>query len=168
MKMLLILAALVPLWGQQTIRWAATTGDVALSGSAYSATMQQPASNGQSAYVDQILVYCSAACTVTQAANGAGATATAGTVTPILPTQLSLTVPVNFWTGSNVGAGSAQGGAVHIPAGSSVVLCLTRACGAPADVSLSPGPGIKSNYTVTIAAGVTGTVNITFYGRSVS
>lgn len=167
MKLLLVTLLLAPLgFGQQVQRWAATTGDVALSGAATAATIQQPATNQTQAAIDQIVIYCSVACVATQAANGTAATSTAGTVTPILPTQLSIAIPLTFWTASNVGAGTAQGGLTHIPAGGTVTLCLSPACGAPAQVTLGTG-GTGVNYTLSIAS-LTGTVNITFYGRTSS
>ena len=159
-----LLALSLSAFGQQTIRFAATTGDLSLS-AASTATLQQPATNASQVYIDQIVVYCSVACSVTQAANGAGATTTAGTVTPILPTVLNTTVPVNFFTTSNVGTGTAQGGAVHIPAGGTVVLCLSPSCGNPAQVVLGTG-GITANYSATIGS-ISGTANITFYGRAI-
>ena len=164
MKPIVLILAALPLFAQQQIRWAATTGDVVIS-AAYTATIQQPATNQSQVHLDQIVVYCSAACSVTQAANGSAATTTAGTVTPILPTGLAVPVPVNFFTASNVGAGTAQGGAVHIAAGAAVVLCFTASCGNPAEVILGSGQGAAANYSVTIGS-VSATVNITYYGRA--
>lgn len=165
MKRLILLALFsASLFAQQT-RFAATTGDVSLTSAATAATIQQPATNEQQVYIDQIVVYCSAACVASQAANGTAATTTAGTVTPILPTQLNLPVTATFWTASNVGMGTAQGGAVHIPAGGTVTFCLSPSCGNPAQVILGSGLGTKANYTLSIAS-VTATVNITFFGRS--
>jgi hypothetical protein len=108
---LLVLLAVVTM-AQPTVRWAATTGDVSIS-AAYTATVQL-ASGASQALVDQIVVYCSVACSVTQVANGTAATTTAGTVTPILPAPSVAAVPVAFFTASNVGAGTAQGGAVGV------------------------------------------------------
>lgn len=171
MKHLLLIAALAAsLSAQNTIRWMATTGDVSLSGAGTSATVQQPATatlSGGQGFIDQIVVYCSVACNVTLAANGTAATSTAGTFTPLLPTVLNTPVPLTFWTASNVGTGTAQGGIVHIPAGGTVTLCTSPSCGNPAQVSIGPGAGAASNYTVTISS-ITGTANITIYGRSIS
>jgi hypothetical protein len=150
-------------WSQPNVRWAATTGDLSLS-AASTATIQQPATNGVTAFIDQIVVYCSVACSVTQAANGSAATATAGTITPILPTPGNVPIPLTFWTGSNVGTGTAQGGITHVPAGDTVVLCLSPSCGNAQQVQLAT-IGSSSNYSVTIAS-ISGTANITFYGRS--
>src|ERR1035441_2940329 len=108
---LLVLLAVVTM-AQPTVRWAATTGDVSIS-AAYTATVQL-ASGASQALVDQIVVYCSVACSVTQVANGTAATTTAGTVTPILPAPSVAAVPVAFCTASNGGAGTAQGGAVGV------------------------------------------------------
>ena len=170
-RAILILFAAMPLFAQNTVRWRATTGDVSLSGSAYSATVQQPtvaSMSGSAAYLDQVQVYCSVACSVTQAVNGSAATSTAGTLQALLPTPLNAVVPLTFWTNSNVGAGTDQAGITHVPAGGTVILCLTASCGNPAQFIVGPGSGTASNYSVTIAAGVTGTINITVFGRTVS
>lgn len=169
MKRILLLAALLsaPAFSQQTIRWSATTGDVSLSSAGTTATIQQPATNASQEVLEQVVVYCSVACSVTQAASGTAATTTAGTVTPVLPNQLSVPVPVNFFTASNVGAGTAQGGAVHIPAGGTVVLCMNTACGNSQNVTLGTSGGTGTNYSVSVSS-ITGTANITFYGRAVS
>ena len=169
MKTLILLAALAAqLSAQNVVRWVATTGDVVLSPGATAATVQQVAvaSGASLAYVDQIVVYCGVSCAVTLAANGTAATSTAGTVTPLLPSQFSVPIPLTFWTASNVGAGTAQGGIIHVPAGGTVTLCLSQACGASGQVSLGPGGGTGSNFTVAIAS-ITGTANITVYGRSI-
>lgn len=167
LKLFLMAAlAVFPIHAQQVTRWVATTGDVSLSGAATAATIQQPAvADGSQVYLDQIVVYCSVACNVTLAANGAAATATAGTIRPLLPNVLNSPITQTFWTASNVGAGTAQGGITHIPAGATVVLCLSPSCGNPAQVILGPGGGTASNYTVTVAS-ITGTANITMFGRS--
>ena len=163
MKRLLIsLVLAIPLLAQQTTRWAATTGQVTVTTS-YTATVQQPTSNTQAVLLDQIMVYCSAACTVSQAANGAAATATAGTVTPILPAPLNTPMPFTFWTASNVGAGTVQGGTINVAAGAYVMICLTQTCGATGQVQLG-NSGAASNYSATITM-PSGTGNITFYGR---
>ena len=163
-----IIASLLLIAGlsaQNMVRWAATTGDLSLSG-ASTATIQQPATNAVTVLVDQIVVYCSVNCAVTQAANGTGATGTAGIVTPILPSQLNASPNVTFWTSSNVGTGTAQGGIVHIPAGSTVTLCLSPNCGASTgQVTLGSGGGTGSNYSLIIGS-ISGTANITFYGRT--
>ncbi len=154
-------------FAQQVLRWSATTGDVSLSGATTAATVQQPATNASQVYLDQIVVRCSVTCVITQKANGTAATTTAGTVRPILPTQLNTTIPVNFFTASNVGAGTQQGGTFTLESAGTVVLCLTTSCGNPADVIMGTGGGTAVNYTVSIGS-ITGTVNITFYGRASS
>jgi hypothetical protein len=161
---LAVALALVCLAPAQT-RYSATTGDVVLNPGATTATVQQPASNGSDVVIDQIMVYCSVACSITQAANGAAATTTAGTVTPLLPAPANTPATVKLFTASNVGAGTAQGGITHIPAGGTVVLCLSRSCGNSADVVIGRGSGTASNYSVTVAS-ITGTANITFYLRT--
>lgn len=168
-RILLILAALAAqLSAQQTVRWAATTGDVVLSGAATAATVQQVAttSGANAAMVDQIVIYCSVSCNATLAVNGAAATTTAGTLTPIAPLPANAVIPLTFWTASNVGAGTAQGGIVHIPAGATITLCLSPSCGAAGQVVLGAGGGTGANLTVSIAS-ITGTANITVYGRSI-
>lgn len=158
------LAAPVAL-AQNTVRWFATTGKVSLTSAATAATIQQPSNGGSTASIDQIVVYCSAACEVSLEANGAAATATPGTIQPLLPSQLNAVIPQTFWTASNVGSGTSQGGLIEIPAGSTVPLCLSPSCGAAGQVSIGPGLGSASNYTVRIAS-VTATVIIAFFGRS--
>ena len=146
-RLIFILALTAPLFAQTTTRWRATTGDVSLSGSAYSATVQQPtvaSMSGSAAYLDQVQVYCSVACSVTQAVNGSAATSTAGTLQALLPTPLNAVVPLTFWTNSNVGAGTDQAGITHVPAGGTVILCLTASCGNPAQFIVGPGSGTAS------------------------
>lgn len=164
MKKLLALLSLsiVPLAAQS--RWAATTGDATVSGTAYAATIQQPASNQAQVALDQIVIYCSVACVATQAVNGTAATTTAGTILPILPSTPNTPINLNFFTASNVGAGTTQGGLLHIVAGSTVTVCFSPSCGNPTQVML-PSAGTLSNYSVSLAS-FTGTANITFYGRS--
>lgn len=162
----LALGLAAALHAQNTVRWSATTGDVVLSAAATAATIQQPATNGNQAYIDQVIVYCSVACNVTLAANGTAATATAGTIQPLLPNQLNAVIPQTFWTASNVGTGTAQSGITHVPAGATVTLCFSPLCGASGQVILGIGAGTAQNFTVSIAS-ITGTANITFLGRSV-
>lgn len=163
MRKLILFLFCLPLFAQQT-RWSATTGNVSQSGATYAATIQQPSDNQSQVYLDQIVVYCSVACTVTQSANGTPATATAGTIVPLLPNQSNAPISATFWTASNVGSGTQQGGILNLAAGATVVLCLSPSCNNPAQIILSTN-GTKSNYSVTISA-ITGTSNITFYGRS--
>jgi hypothetical protein len=146
-------------------RWLATTGDVSLSGVGTTATIQQPATNGADIAIDQIVVYCSSLCVASQAANGSAATSTTGTVIPILPNPLSAASSANFFTASNVGAGTAQGSIQRIPAGATYVWCLSRSCGASSDMVIGRGGGTASNYSVSIGS-FTGVANVTFYLRS--
>lgn len=164
MKYLLFLLAF-PLCAQNApTRWFATTGNVSQTGATYTATVQQPATQQTQVYLDQIVVYCSVACTVTQSTMGAAATNTAGSVVPLLPSGPTPVPTVTFFTASNVGAGTQQGGIVNLGAGSTVTLCLSTSCGNPGQIQLPTG-GTASNYSVQINA-ITGTSNITFYGRS--
>jgi hypothetical protein len=165
MRRLLIFMALAMLApAQNYVRWSATTGDISLSAAGTTATVQQPSSGDGEVTIDLVTVYCSVACNVTQAANGTGATTTAGTVQAILPTQLNLPSPVNFFTASNVGTGTAQGGTVRVLAGVQQNICLSSFCGASGNVQL-PRTGINSNWSITISA-ITGTANITYYLRT--
>jgi hypothetical protein len=149
----------------QPLNWRATTTDVSLTG-AYAATIQQQASSGGQILIDQIMVYCSVACSVSQVANAAAATATAGTVTAVLPTPIGAApiTAVSFFVASNASGGTDQAGIVHVPAGSTVVLCLSPTCGNGHQVALGAGGGTAANYSVSIAS-ITGNANITFFGR---
>jgi len=154
-RFLLSLALALGLQAQNAPTYfTATTGDVSLSSAGTTATIQAAATNPEQTQLLQALVYCSVACSITQAQNGAAATATAGTITAIIPTQ---NIPFNttFWTASNVGSGTAIGGIVHLTAAGSVLLDLTN-------VKLGAG-GTSNNYSITIGA-ITGTANITFKG----
>lgn len=165
MKKLILLAALAAtLIGQGTqTRWSATTGQVTQTGASYTATIQQPTGSRSEIYLDQIVVYCSVACLVTQSAFGTAATTTVTGVQALLPTQPSYPVPVAFFTNSNVGAGTQQGGSFNMLAGQTQPFCLGTACGNPGQVIIPTSAG--ANYSVTVNA-ITGTSNITFFGRS--
>jgi hypothetical protein len=159
----ILLACLcTPLFGQ--IRWSATSGDVSLVTSAYAVTVQQPATGQQQVQLEYAIVYCSISCTVTQSAMGTAATATAGTINPIIPSTSSASVTATFWTASNVGTGTQQGGAFHLQGPGTQTFCLNTSCGAIKSVAL-PTTGTGSNYSVSIAS-LTGTVNITLVGES--
>jgi hypothetical protein len=146
----------------QPTRWSATSGDVALVSSGYTATIQQPASGQQQVQLEYAIVYCSTSCNVAQAAMGTAATATAGTINPIIPSASSVTA--TFWTASNVGMGTQQGGTFHLQGPGTQTFCLNTSCGATKSVTL-PITGTGSNYSVSIVS-LTGTVNITFVGLS--
>lgn len=157
---LLILAflAAASLFGQaQQVRWSATTGVVAQSGAAYTATIQQPATNQSPIYLDQVIVYCSVACVVTQTAFGSGATTTVGTIQPLMPSPPNTQISAKFFTASNVGTGTQQGGPFTMLAGQNQ----------PFDLSaiIIPTGGINANYSFTVNA-ITGNSSITFYGHS--
>jgi hypothetical protein len=165
-RILLTLALLASsLSAQDALRWYTTGGDQVLTAQTTALTVQQPATNGIQAAVDQVVVYCSVACNVTININGTAATTTAGTITPLLPTPLNAAVPLNSFTSSNVGAGTQQGPILHVAAGATVTLCFTQACGSPNQFVLPPGAGTSSNFTVNISS-ITGTANIAIYGRS--
>lgn len=131
-------------------RYSATTGDVSLSGSATTLTIQQPATGAKQVALETATVYCSVACNVTQAQNGAAATATAATLTPI--TSTGQAPSATAWTASNVGSGTAVGPILHLAAGATVVIDLSR-------VTMGTG-GTGTNYSVTVSS-ITGTANIT-------
>lgn len=169
MKRLILLALSLPLLAQTPgggtfVRWSATTGNVSLSGAGTTATIQQPATNADQVELEQIIVYCSVSCTITQSANGAAATSTAGTITPILPSPLNSVVTATFWTSSNVGNGTLQGGSFNMPSAGTQAFCLNTACNSTHTVTLGTG-GKGNNYSVSISS-ITGTANITFYGAS--
>lgn len=155
MKTLLCLALSVSAWGQ-VVRFSATTGDTVLSAAGTKFTIQQPASNAKQVNLEAVTVYCSVACDFTQAVNGTAATTTAGTVTSLLP-YIGKTMNVTAFTASNVGAGTASGGIVHIAGGA----------GTERTIDLSKisfgATGTSTNYTFVISS-ITGTVNITVVG----
>lgn len=145
--------AVAPAVAQQN-RYSATTGDVVLSGAATTLTIQRPAvAAGRTINLETFQVYCSVACSVTQAYNGSAATATAATRTPIPP---NTTVPATAtaWSASNVGAGTAVGGTIHLLAGATVLILVPQV--------IVNGAGTAGNYSVTVGA-ITGTANITAY-----
>lgn len=172
MKSILLLASLLTflpqMRAQQTVGWSATSGDVSLSGAATAVTVQAPATNPSTTYIDSVVVYCSVACSVTQSVNGAAATTTAGSFKVLSPGPINFTVPLSFFTASNLGAGAvAQGGITHVPAGGTVVLCFTQSCGNPQQFQMTKGSGTADNFTVSVAS-ITGTANITIFGRVVN
>lgn len=159
MKRLIILSAIaaflhITAAHAQTNRFSATTGDVSLSAAATTLTVQLPAAGpagNPSVTLESFIVYCTVACSVTQAYNGAAATATAVTVSPI-PPNTTLGAAATAWKASNVGSGTAVGGIIHVPAGGTITISL-------AQVTLA-GAGNGANYSVTVGA-ITGTANIT-------
>lgn len=131
-------------------RYTATTGDVTLSGAGTKLTVQQPAASSQTLQLENAVVYCSVACDVDQSRGGTAATATAGTVRTISGSSATATA----WTASNVGTGTPTAGTIHIPAGATVVLDLSK-------ITIPKG-GTAANYTV-IVGSITGNANITLY-----
>lgn len=153
-KALVILTLTAGACSAQSIRWVGTTGDVSLSSSAMTATIQQVISTPKTISFETATVYCSVACDVAQAQNGTGATATTGTLIGITN---SVGSPVTtFWTASNVGAGTALGPLLHVPAGGTIVIDLSK-------VSITAAASINLNYSITVQS-ITGTANITIIG----
>jgi hypothetical protein len=156
MKRLMIWAALAALpLAAQTARFTATTGDAVLSAAATALTVQKPASdgvtNGRDVTLESAFVYCSVACNVTQSYNGTAATATAGTVARLPPVG-GAAATATAWTASNVGVGTSVGGIIHVGAGQTVVIDLSK-------LTLN-GAGTGANYTVSVGT-MSGTANIT-------
>lgn len=146
---LLVLAS-SPGWGQ-LIRWSADSGTVT---NTTTVTLQQPSSNAKIVTGETVTIYCSAACTISQAQNGAGATTTAGTLTPI--TNSTGSPVTKFFTASNVGAGTAIGPSlINLAAGQTQTLDISK-------VSLPKTSSININYSITVT--VTGTCIITIIG----
>lgn len=136
----------------QVNRYSATTGDVALVAAGTKFTIQQPATNAKIVTLEAAVIYCSVACDLTQAQNGTAASTTAGTVNPLLP--FSATALATVWTASNVGAGTAAGGILHLAATEKITLTFPN---------LTMGnTGTATNYTFVIAS-ITGTANITLF-----
>ncbi len=146
-------------WKPQYVknRYSATSGDVALVAAGYAFTIQMPATGGRRVYLESAIVYSSVAANVTQAFNGTAATATAGT-TGTLPPNITLAASALVWGASNVGAGTAAGGILHIPAGGTANIDLS-------EIVLN-GAGTGANYTFTIAS-LSGTVNVTLFWAEV-
>ncbi len=148
------------------VPFKATTGDVSLSAAGTTATLQVKTVNNVQIILDYVTVYCSVACTFTQTANGTAATTTAGTVTSLLPNPLGAALPVNFFTASNVGNGTDQAGIIHVGAGETKTIALGPPV-MPKNITLGPspgGPGTGTNYNIVVAS-ITGTANVTFFGR---
>lgn len=133
-------------------RYSATTGDVVLAAASTKFTIQQPATNGNVVMLEAAVLYCSVACDVTMAQNGTAATATAGTVTQILP--FGVPAMATVWTASNVGSGTAAGGILHLAATERVTIDLSK-------ISMG-NTGTATNYTFVISS-ITGTANVTVF-----
>lgn len=150
-----LVAALALIAQTPSPRFSATTGDVSLSAASTALTIQQPASNAKQVALETAVVYCSVACNITQAQNGAAATANAGTAVSSLPGSSAAAV-ANVFTASNVGAGTTIPPVLHLAGGATVTLDLS---------SLTMGnTGSATNYTISTSS-ITGTANITIYWR---
>lgn len=152
----------LPAFGQGTYSYVASTGQVSLSSSTTAATLQQPASNATTVSfpVSSVgglppvgaTVYCSVACVATLARNcTTAASATAGTVTSVLPNVPAATVTV--WTASNASTCTTLR-VLNIGAGQEYPIDLSQ-------FNLATS-GTQSNLHISIAS-ITGTANITFY-----
>jgi len=147
-----------------------TTGNVTLAAAATAVTIQQPATGSVNVQLENAIVYCSVACQVSQSRAGTAATATAGTVRPLGSTPIGYSAPFNFFTASDVGAGTSQGGIIYVPAGGTVNICLSTLApgcagsGPVAPITLVTG-NTNMNYTISVAS-MTGDVNITLYART--
>jgi len=141
-KLLLLILLFRPLAEGQapqsttSARYYVTIGDQVLSGPGPPVTVQAN----------------SAACTITQTQNGTAATNTAAVIRPIQPTSVST---ATAWFPSNVGAGTASGGALHLQGPATVSLDLSR-------IFFAAGATGATNYTVAVGT-MTGTANITIY-----
>ncbi len=139
--------------GQPAVRrFSATSGDVVLSGAGTKFTIQQPATNANMVQLEAATVYCSVSCDLTQAQNGTAASTTAGTVSELLP--FGVPAMATVWTASNVGAGTAAGGILHLAATEKITLDLSK-------VSFG-NTGTATNYTFVISS-ITGTANVTLF-----
>ena len=130
--------------------FSSTTGTVALSGSGATFTIQQVASGPKSLTLDTATVYCSVACVVTQSQNGTAATATAGTVVGLNPNS-NARAQATVYTASNVGAGTAVGTPINVPAGQTVTIDLSKI--------VIPSGGTNLNYSITVSS-ITGDYSI--------
>lgn len=153
---LVIAAIVVQPANAQTNRFTASTGDVTLAGTALTLTVQKPAppsgdlSGGKPVTLESFTVYCSVPCNVTQAYNGTAASATAATVTPI-PPNTTVNATATAWSASNVGAGTAVPGTIHIGQPGSQAIDVSKV--------VINGVSTAANYSVTVAA-ISGTANI--------
>ena len=149
MKQLILILALVGICSAQTTRFSTDTGTVALAGAGATFTIQQPSTGERSVTLETATVYCSVACVVTQSQNGTAATATAAVPKGLAPFGWKKAA-ATVWTASNVGAGTAVGPTLNIPAGGTVVLDLSK---------IQLNTGTASNYSITISS-ITGNYSI--------
>lgn len=152
MKAVLFVILAASAWAQTPVRYSATTGDVVLVTAGTKLTLQQPATNGKQVKMEAAVIYCSVACDVTMAQNGTAATATTGTVSPLLPFGPVATASV--FTASDVGNGTAAGGIIHLAASERVTLDMSK-------VAMG-NTGTRTNYTWVISS-ITGNANITIF-----
>lgn len=132
--------------------YSSTSGNVSLSGTGYSFTIQQPKTGSNQVSLQAAVVYCSVACTLTQSQNGTAATATAGSINPLLP--FGPTSPTTVWGASNASGGTTAGGALSLLAGIPTTLDMSR-------ITLPKG-NTSTNYTFVFSS-INGTVNVTLY-----
>ena len=164
MKTLALFLIAASAFAQQTVNYVATTGMVSVSAATYAATLQQPATGAvtvvfpgsvpQASGLPPVgaTIYSSVATTATISRScTTAASATAGTVTSVLPNVPAALV--NFFTGSNA-SGCTTLRVIPIAAGQEYPIDLSGFNLATA--------GTSSNITISFAS-LTGTVNITFY-----
>lgn len=135
-------------------RYLATTGDVSLTAAGTTLTIQAPAANAKQWTGETAVIYCSVACNVTQAKNGSAATATTGTWTPINPAETT-PAATSVFTASNVGSGTTVGPLIHMGAGQTLTIDLSK-------VSIG-STGTATNYSIAVSS-ITGTANISVIG----
>jgi hypothetical protein len=138
----------------QINNYVSSSGDVSLTSAATAVTLQQSALSGnlggRQVTLQWATVYCSVACTVTQAINcTTAATATAGTPVGV-PGNTPAAATATFWTASNA-SGCTTIKIDHLAAGITFTYALNL-------VRLATA-GTTSNYTISIGS-ITGTANI--------
>jgi hypothetical protein len=144
--------------------WATQSATVA-SSSSIVLTIQQPATGARQVSFQQAIVQCPGqSFTISQAQNGAAATATAGSASALLPIQYinngstAVTAAALVFTSSNVGTGTATSPIQTYPSGGSppVLDLSNRTMGIP--------PTGSFNYSVTLTntggSSCTGTIGI--------
>lgn len=120
-----------------------------LSSAVEKITVQQPAAGAKKVTFKVVVIYCSAACTITFSRSG-----TAATTTTLAPVALSPNTPtstVTGWSGSDAGSGTALW-TTEIAAGAIASIDVTG-------IVLS-GAVLTQNFSVATAS-MTGTVKIT-------
>jgi hypothetical protein len=137
----------------QVNQYSSTSGDVSLSASGYSFTIQGPVNNSKSIQLVSALIWCSVVCQVTQAQNGTAATVTAGTANVLLPTTAAAVATI--FTGSDVGTGTPAGGIIHLAGGQWQTVNLS---------AVRMGSTAPPNYTFTVSS-ITGTFNVTLFWK---